>query len=298
MNKAKDIFDTRLVRARRARGQKHAIDPFLLHRCADDAAQRILDINRTFSRTLIFANPEISKRIVQIVQEAGDKEAGDKLEHVVCVDHSDAVDGLDLVCAETGLAFMSGSFDLVINALSLHGVNHVPQALGEMKRLLKPDGLLIAALFGGETLGALRHALYETEDTLYGRVSPRVSPMVSLQQAAKLLQTAGFAMPVTDRDVVQIHYSNLASLYADLRRMGETNTLNGRARRPVSKRFFQKLEQIYARDHGDASGKFIVKFELVWMTGWTPHKDQPKPLKPGSAKTRLADALGVKEQKL
>lgn len=292
-NKPKDIFDTACVRVRRGKGQKLAgsnDDPYLLVRCAEDAVERILDINREFSRTLIFANIEISKLIKARTEY--------KLGHIICVDHTSHPNGLDLVCRETALPFAPHSFDLVINCLSLHTVNNVQHALMEIKTLLKPDGVFIGALFGGETLGALRHALYETEDTLYNRVTPRVSPMISLQQAAKLLQSSGFTMPVSDRDLVQTHYASLSSLFYDLRRMGETNTLLGKTNTPVSKRFFEMLTHIYTRDHANNAGKLIVKFDILWLTGWVHHKDQPKPLKPGSATTRLSDVLGVPESKL
>lgn len=273
MNETKDIFDTNLVQKRRVRGRKLGIDPFLHHRCADDAIERILDINRTFTRTLLIANTDITTRIIAAT--------GHKLGETYCVDTLDAVE--------------TQGFDLIFDGLNLHTINAVPQSLAKIKTLLKPDGLYIAALFGGETLSGLRHALYEVEDTLYGQVTPRISPMITLQQGAKLLQSTGFAMPVTDRDLVTINYSGLSALFTDLRKMGETNALVGRSKRPVTKRFFTELHSVYSRDHSTENGKLRVNFDILWLTGWAPHKDQPKPLKPGSAKARLADALGVPE---
>ena len=291
MSKAKDIFDRRLVRARKARGQKLAIDPFLELRAADDIAERLLDVNRQFSSALIMGSPAISKRIIQI--------AGDKLGSVVQADFSSCPQGLDVICSETSLPFKPQSFDLVISALGLHKINHVPQALMGMKSLLKPDGLFIAGLFGGDTLRELRYALYAAEEMVYGQVSPRISPMITLQQAANLLQKSGFSMPVVDRDYVKVTYKTLPSLYQDLRKMGETNALIGRSRTAVSKRFFTKLEGLYKQNHLDKNtGNLKAGFDILWLTGWATHPDQPKPLKPGSAKSSLADALGVKEQKI
>lgn len=275
MSETKDIFDADIIRTRRARGRKRDTDPFLHDRCADDAVDRILDINRTFTNALLIANTDITNRMLAAL--------GPKVEQVICVEHLSEVDGKD--------------FDLIVDCLNLHTINAVPQVLTKTRNLLKPDGLYIAALFGGDTLGRLRHALYEVEDRLYGQVTPRVSPMITMQQGAKLLQSTGFAMPVTDRDLVNINYTKLSSLFEDLRRMGETNALVGRSKRPVSKRFFTELHTIYARDHSTDTHKLQVSFDIVWLTGWAPHKDQPKPLKPGSAKTRLADALGVTERK-
>jgi hypothetical protein len=161
-----------------------------------------------------------------------------------------------------------------------------------------PDGLFIGVLFGGDTLSALRHGLYEAEDEVYGQVSPRISPMIKLQHAAGLLQSGGFTMPVVDRDLVRVNYSALSRLFMDLRDMGETNALTDRSRAPTSRRFFRTLEAIMKRNSGDENGKLVTVFDLICMAGWKAHKDQPKPLKPGSATTKLSDALGVKEQKL
>lgn len=284
------LFDRRLIRARRTRGAKQSGDPFLYNRVADDAVERVLDVNRTFERCLLFGSREIS----EIIEDR----ASEKLGHVVRADHTNLATGLDLICDEEALPFAANSFDFVYSGLSLHGVNAIPKMLMDVRRLLRPDGLFICTLFGGETLRALRHAMYEAEDQSLGRVSPRISPMIDLQQAAGLLQKAGFSMPVVDRDLVRVSYGSLSGLFGDLARMGERNALIERARSGASKHLFDNLSQIYERDHKNARGKLGVGFDIVWMTGWTPHPDQPKPLKPGSAKTRLSEALGVKEHKL
>ncbi len=291
MMEAKQIFDRKLVRARRKRSHKFPTDPFLFQRCAHDICERILDIHRDFSSTLLIGSPEITHSIATTIQ--------DKLGYIIHCDHSNTTQTKHVICSESDLPFADKSFDLVINTLSLHGVNNVPKALSEYKRVLMPDGLLIANLFGGTTLRNLRNTLYEAEESLYGRISPRVSPMITSEQATRLLQSAGFAMPVVDRDIIKINYKALASLFADIRRMGDSNALADRSKQSVSKRFFKKIEEIYKRDYSDEkSGKLKATFEIIYLTGWSPHKDQPKPLKPGSATTRLADALGVKEQKI
>ena len=284
------LFDRKLIRARRARGSQQSGDAFLYTRVAEDALERVLDINRMFGHSLLLGNREISDHVVN--------QSGDKLGHVVRADHTDYSNGLDLVCDEEALPFQDDSFDFIFSGLSLHGVNAIPKTLMDIKRLLRPDGLFICALFGGETLRDLRHALYEAEDQSLGRVSPRVSPMIDVQQAAGLLQKSGFKMPVIDRDLVKVSYGSLSGLFQDLVRMGERNVLNERARTGASKSLFKNLMQIYERDHTNANGKLDVGFDILWMTGWTPHPDQQKPLKPGSATTRLSEALGVKEHKL
>jgi len=283
-------FERGLVRRRRARGYNMGGDNFLYGRYADDVAARVLDVNRNFEHVLILGNADLGRLVA--------KKLGEKFGHIIFADHSSNPAGLDLTCDEEALPFKPESFDLVINLLSLHGVNNVPQALAFMRRLLKPDGLFIASLFGGNTLGELRHVLYAAEDEVYGRVSPRVSSMIRLDQATALLSACGFTLPVADRDVVMVMYTKLTTLYTDLRRMGETNILSARATSSVSRKFFTKVAEIYRRDHGDDAGKYKVSFETLWLTGWAPHPDQPKPLKPGSAKISLADALGVKEEKL
>ncbi|RZV40767.1 MAG: methyltransferase domain-containing protein [Acidimicrobiales bacterium] len=284
------LFDRRLIRVRRARGAKQPRDAFLYQRAALDAVERVKDVNRSFSASLLLGNAEISDLITE--------ENGDKLGHVVKADHSNLSHGLDLICDEEALPFADKSFDFIFSGLTLHGVNKIPQVLMDVKRLLRPDGLFICALFGGETLRRLRYALYEAEDLSLGHASPRISPMIELQQAANLLQKAGFAIPVIDRDLVQVSYTSLSSLYNDLGRMGERNALIDRMKIGATKCLFKNLEEIYARDHKNEDGKLDVNFDILWLTGWAPHPGQQKPLKPGSAKSRLSDALGVKEHKV
>ncbi len=283
-------FERRLIRQRKARGQRQAGHAFLYERCAQDAAERVASVNRQFDNVLVFADPVFG----EILQA----EAGDKIGHMVCAHYSDAGDSCDLICSQTALAFADQSFDLVINGLSLHGVNDVPKACVEINRVLRADGLFIGCLFGGASLGELRLAMYEVEERLLGRVSPRISPMISMDQAAQLLQHCGFAMPVIDRDMVTARYGELKTLLRDLRRMGESNALAGRDKRALSRTFFLALEDNLKNGCSENDGKFQISYDILWLSGWRPCPTQAQPLKPGSAKTKLSDALGVKEHKL
>ena len=278
----KGPFDCALVGRRRRRAENLSGDRFLHTRCVDDVVERVLDVKRQFQNTLLIGAPDITQNIIERL--------GGKIGQPTCVN--------DVVSGKEDLPFKPESFDLVVNLLTLHAVNEVPQVLAKTRNLLTPDGLFLAAFFGGETLSVLRHVMYAAEDKLYGRVSPRVSSMITLDLATSLLSSSGFTMPVADRDMVNVSYTDLGRLYGDLRLMGETNVVAARTRTPVSHRFFREVETIYKRDYSTATGKLAVKFEIIWLTGWAPHPDQPKPLKPGSAKTKLADALGVEEGKL
>ncbi|HRO03438.1 MAG TPA: methyltransferase domain-containing protein, partial [Terricaulis sp.] len=194
------------------------------------------------------------------------------------------------------LPFAEASFDLIVSPLALHSVNDLPGALIQLRRALKPDGLLLAALFGGATLNELRLSLIEAEIELTGGAGPRVAPFADLQDLTHLMQRAGFALPAGDRDVVKVRYAEPMRLLADLRAMGETAALSERSPRGLSRRILARTFEIYAARFSDPDGRVRATFEIINLAGWAPHESQQKPLKPGSAKTRLADALGVKEQ--
>lgn len=285
---APDVFDRDLIKRRRARMKA---DHFLLARCADDAAERLLDVNRNFSNALILGNPQFARALIGQLPV-------DKIADMTSADFSAAPESGVIFADEESLPFEAEQFDLIISALGLHHVNDLPGALVQINRALKPDGLFIGAMFGGATLTQLRQSLYGAEDALYGGITPRVSPMADFQQAAGLLQRAGFALPVVDTDKVSVNYANPGRLFTDLKAMAETNALTARSRKPVSKRFLAKTAQIYSEQFSNADGKAVASFEILWLTGWAKHPDQQKPLRPGSAKTRLADALGVTETKL
>ncbi|MEE9271827.1 MAG: methyltransferase domain-containing protein [Robiginitomaculum sp.] len=288
MSKPKqDIFDQKIVRLRRGRGQRIAGSTFLLDRCADDLCERLLDINRSFEHTLIIGDKYFAKRVI--------RRLSGKIKSYAQLD--DTTHNAQIIAAATALPFKNNSFDLVINGLTLHSVNDIPKAMLEAKRVLKPDGLFVGALFGGATLTELRHAFYKAEETIYGAISPRIAPMIDMSLAAKLLQKAGLTMPVVDKDNFTVNYKKLETLFADLRRMGDTNALTARRRVPSTKSLFTELEYVYKKEFSD-NEKYRVRFEILWLTGWASHSSQQKPLKPGSAKTRLSEVLGVKEYKL
>ncbi len=282
------VFNRDLIKRRRA---KMGDDHFLLARCADDCADRLLDVNRDFENALIMGNPQFAQALLAQLP------AG-KIKALTLADFSAKLAGDAVFADEEALPFEAGRFDLVISALGLHHVNDLPGALVQINRALKPDGLFLGALFGGATLSELRQSLYGAEDALYGGITPRVSPMVDFTQGAALLQRTGFALPVVDTDKVTVNYANPMRLFTDLKSMAETNALSARSSKPVSKRFLTRTAKLYAEHFSNAAGKAVATFEILWLTGWAKHPDQQKPLKPGSAKTRLADALGVKETKL
>lgn len=183
------------------------------------------------------------------------------------------------------------SHDLILSPLALHAVNDLPGALIQIRRTLRPDGLFIGAMFGGETLCELRASLMEAEMSVCGGVSPRVAPTAGRKDMAALMQRAGFALPVVDADTVTVMYRDIFHLMRDLRGMGETNALAARRRNFTPRRLFAEADEIYRRQHGDADGKIPATFEIIYLTGWAAHESQQKPLKRGSAERSLAEAL-------
>jgi SAM-dependent methyltransferase len=200
-----------------------------------------------------------------------------------------------LACDEESLPFAPASLDLVVSALSLHMLNDIPGSLAQIRRALKPDGLFLAAAMGGQTLHELRACLMEAESEMENGASPRVSPMADVRDYGALLQRAGFALPVADADPVRVTYGSIFALIADLRGMGATNVLHERARKPLGRRVWLRAAEIYAMRFPAGEGRIAASFEIIYLSGWAPHASQQKPLPPGSARIRLADALGVAE---
>ncbi len=281
----RDLVIARRLRAARARASGKA-EHFLLPRLCEDMAERILDINRSFKHVLILGPADFANGLTALLEQKG---AGDKLEKVTL-----AAPDLD----EESLPYRAANFDLILSGLTLHSVNDLPGTLLQIERALRPDGLFIGALFGGQTLTELRQSLYRADEQLYGGVNARIAPMADFQQLAGLLQRAGFALPVVDTDRVNVRYSNPMRLLADLRGMGETNALMARSRKTTTLRFFMSAAKHYANEFVDDEGKVPATFEILWLTGWKKHDSQQKPLRPGSAKMRLADALGTAEKRL
>ncbi|SDX69894.1 Methyltransferase domain-containing protein [Ruegeria halocynthiae] len=196
------------------------------------------------------------------------------------------------------LDLTSGTHDLVIHAMALHWANDPVGQLIQCHRALKPDGLLLAVCLGGDTLQELRAALGQAEIEVTGGLSPRIAPMAELRDLGALLQRAGLALPVADKATLSAEYRDLTHLMQDLRQMGETNALANRLKQPTRRVVFEKAQELYSAHFTTAKGRLAATFELVCLTGWAPDDNQPKPLRPGSARMRLADALGTDEGKL
>ena len=204
--------------------------------------------------------------------------------------------GPALVNDSEGLPFIPAAFDAVFSCLSLHWVDDLPGVLAQMRAVLKPDGLLLVSLFGGTTLHELRSSLGEAESEIAGGLSPRTAPMTDIRDVGGLLGRAGFALPVADADRLTISYPNMFRLMADLHGMGEQNALKDRVRTPTSRRVFLRAAEIYQDRFGRDDGTIPASFEIITLTGWTPHESQQKPLRPGSAAHRLAASLEATEQ--
>lgn len=291
------LFDRSLHRRRldRAAGAFAAAD-FLKARAAADAVERLELIMRSFPVAV-----DLGARDGTFARLMADSPARDKIGLLVETDLSAAMlanrTGPRLAVDEERLPFAPESLDLVVSNMALHWTNDLPGALVQIRRSLKPDGLFVGALFGGATLTELRQALLQAEDEVTGGAGPRVSPFADAFDAAGLLQRAGFALPVSDVDRVTVRYAHPLKLLADLRAMGETNVLFDRPKRPLSRAVLARACEIYVERFAEADGRVPATFEIVTATGWAPHESQQKPLKPGSAKVRLADALRAVEHK-
>jgi SAM-dependent methyltransferase len=209
-------------------------------------------------------------------------------------DHAAAV-GLRVAADEEALPFCDSTFDLVVSGLSLQAVNDLPGVLAQIRRALKPDGLFVAALLGGDTLAELRQSFAMAESELDGGASPRVAPFADLRDLGGLLQRAGFALPVTDVDRITARYATPLALLHDLRRMGAANPLVERRRVPLRRKTLMRAMEVYAARFADPDGRVRASFDIIWLSGWSPHESQQKPLRPGSAKQSLAAALGTTE---
>ena len=198
---------------------------------------------------------------------------------------------IDTIGSHDTLNLKPESTDLITSILTLHNVNDLPGVLLQIRQALKPDGLFIAAMFGGETLHELRKSLIHAEISLKGGASPRVHPMTDKQQMGALLQRAGFALPVVDSELLTVTYENMFKLMHDLRGMGETNSVTERAKINPGKALFMNAAEHYAAHFSDLDGRIEASFEIIFLLGWAPHDSQQKPLKPGSAKHKISDAL-------
>jgi SAM-dependent methyltransferase len=283
------IFDRTLLRARQQRARTLGAETFLIDRVAAELGERLSAVLRQFDRAVDLGTPTDALRRVLA-------SSGKVATVIAAMPHVGPRDAsLSVAADEEALPFADGSLDLVVSALALQFVNDLPGTLIQIRRALKPDGLLLAALIGGDSLTELREAFAQAESEVEGGVSPRVAPFTDLRALGALLQRAGFALPVVDSDRLTVRYDSVFALMRDLRRMGATNVLTERRRKPLRRMTLRRLAEIYARRFADADGRLRATFETAWLSGWAPYESQQKPLKPGSAAQRLADALGTRE---
>jgi SAM-dependent methyltransferase len=277
-----DIFDMAMARRRLHKALTGSYADFLLIRAVDDLLERLGAVLRNFDVALDLGTPAAfaAQRL----------RAEPRIGHVVrAAQVADA--GGDLLCDMEALPLALQSLELVVSLLALQGVNDLPGTLMQIRHALKPDGLFVGCMLGGDTLTELKQSFAEAEAEIEGGISPRVAPFADIRSAGALLQRAGFALPVTDVDTVIVRYATPFALMADLRAMGLTNTLVERRRTPTRRATLMRAMAIYAERFSDVDGRVRATFEIIWLSGWAPHESQQKPLKPGSAKMRLADAL-------
>jgi NADH dehydrogenase [ubiquinone] 1 alpha subcomplex assembly factor 5 len=293
MTDAHRVFDRRAVRLRRDRAAAELDEyDFLFREVADRLADRLADIKRAFPMALDLGSHG------GILAATLDGRGG--IETLVEADLSPAMAArspaaLRVAADEETLPFAEGAFDLIISNLSLHWVNDLPGALVQIRRALKPDGLFLAAMLGAGTLDELRGAWMAAEEDMEGGISPRVSPFADLSDAAALLQRAGFALPVADADTLTVSWQDPVIMMRDLRGMGETNADVGRRKGFTRRATLFSAVNAYLADHALAEGRVPATFRVLYLSGWAPAESQPKPLRPGSAENRLADALDTEE---
>lgn len=284
------LFDLPLVAARRERALRQATAgaDFLLDVTARELSERLSVVERHFDEAV-----ELHGGTGSAAREAM---ATGRIGSIKRVETSSAFarPGEDLaVAALEEVPLADQSVNLVLSPLSLHLTNDTPGMMVRIRRALKPDGLFLAAIPGAGTLGELRDVLLSAEADISGGASPRVIPFADVRDIGALLQRAGFALPVIDAESYTVRYDTLFDLMRDLRAMGMTNPLVGRSRKPLTRRFFVRAAELYAERYSDPDGRIRATFSVVYVSGWAPHESQQKPLKPGSAKVRLADALRV-----
>ncbi len=281
-----DLFELTMLAQRRDRAMQLGFADFLCREVASLVAERLSEVAREFNRVLLIGTG------AGVIGEGLPAGAA-----VTAFDPSPAMAeaaGAGMMESET-LPVSEGAHDLAVSALLLHHLNDPVGHLIQLRRALRPDGLMLAALFGGRTLHELRASLAEAEAEIEGGLSPRVAPMGEIRDLGALLQRAGFTMPVADAERLEVTYAEPLALMRDLRAMGETNILAARRRVPMRRATLTRACEIYAHHFPAPDGRIRATFEIVFLTGWSPGPDQPQPLQPGSATRRLADALGTQE---
>jgi len=292
------VFDRNALRLRRERAARGwQARSFLKREIAGRLVERLDDVRRRFPLALDLGchGDEIASALAE-----HEKSAVKTIDCLVRADlgfgFAHAAAGPALVADEEALPFAPRRFDLVLSAMSLHWVNDLPGALIQIARILRPDGLFLGAMLGGATLWQLRQALAAAESEIEDGLSPRVSPFADLRDAAGLLQRAGFALPVADSETIDVEYDSALELMRELSAMGEANLVVERRRGLARRATLLRAAEIYRERFTQASGRVPASFEVLFLHGWAPHESQPKPIKPGTARQRLAEALGATEQ--
>ena len=265
------LFDRALLCARVERARRAGQATFLLDRVREDFEERLQAVTRNFADIADIWTPGELLR----------KPVADRFQSITRIDPDQS----------EALPLQPQSLDLAVSALAFQFVNDLPGVLAQIRRALKPDGLLLAATIGGDTLMELRQSFAAAEAECEGGVSPHVAPFADLRDIGGLLQRAGLALPVTDVDRVVVRYDSAFALMADLRGMGATNTLVERRRLPTRRATMLRMAQIYSERFADPDGRLRATFDIIWLSGWAPHDSQPKPLRPGSAKASLEAAV-------
>ena len=288
------IFDRRLTRLRLARAVAKGAEDFLVVHAIEEFGERLAAVKREFGAILDAGtpSPRLAARLAELLHPP-------LLVRMTPLAEAAGPFSLPrLVGDEENLPLAPERFDLAVSALSLQHLNDLPGALVQLRRVLKPDGLFLGCLLGGQSLHELRTVLAVAETEICGGVSPRVAPFADVRDMGGLLQRAGFALPVADSEPLTVRYADMFGLLRDLRAMGATNALMARLRRPSAKGLFIRAAQVYAERFADPDGRVRATFEMIFLSGWAPHESQQKPLPPGSARMRLAGALKIKQDPL
>ena len=287
MTNAPLIFDRKTIRQNRNRiAPDFKNHNFLFEWSQKQIEGRLNDIKRTYSNALqIGARNDVLNLKTYGIQNQSVMDIAQEFTP-------------DIIADEEFIPFAQNTFDLVSSNLNLHSTNDLPGALSQIKYALKPDGLFIASIFGGETLYELRQVMQKVEMEMYNGVSPRIFPFADLPQMGALMQRAQFNLPVIDSEKITVTYENIFKLFKDLKLMGESNSIIERRKNFTPRGFFMKVAEEYQKSFSEPDGRIVATFEIIFLLGWKPHESQQKPLKPGSAKNRLADALNTNEGNL
>ena len=288
-NSVPEIFDRQLYLNRRERLlQNPKREDFLWRHMAESIDTSLQDVAYNFDKCLLtLPDPAIAEHMPTLMKKTQNRVIGGPTHN-----------SFDIFLDEENMAIEAESFDLIISIGGLHVVNDLPGSLANYRRALKPNGLFLTVMVGGESLKELRQSFSQAEAECENGIKPHIHPFAELSDLAGLLQRAGFSLPVADTERLKIRYQNPLKLLHDLRLMGETNTLKARHKKFMRRETFFRAMEIYHDLFAEADGKVTARFDLHSLSGWAPHESQQKPLKPGIAKARLADALNTDEKKL